>query len=857
MPRGSAHPRRLVDQMSSPGTSHRSCAVAPLLLCVGILAVFLQGCTGNTSRNSPGGTPQGPSSNTPPEITSPPSLTSGTIGVPYSATLTAAGGTAPYTWSITAGALPAGLTLSASGLLSGTATATGTFSFTVKVADAAAQTATAPLHITIVPAGLAITTTALPNGALGVAYAATLAASGGTPPYTWSLTSGVLPAVLSLNASTGAITGTPTQAVTGTPLTFTVRDSASPVRAMQSAKLTLTITNISVAISPRRGGVAVGQPLPFTAVVTNDVESAGVSWSVTAGGTISDPANTTASFSSAAAGVYTITATSVADQTKSASATVGVTDLAGVFTYHNDLSRDGSNSSEYALTPSNVAAGTFGKLFSCSAADGAIYTQPLWVANLAIGGARHNAVFVATQHESLYAFDADASPCVTLWHASLIDSNHGGTGGESSVPAGPSGNLVGGGSGDITPEVGVTGTPVIDPATGTLYVVSKSVSPGPTFFQRLHAIDILSGHEKFGGPVAIAATFPGTGDGTSTTTFDPGTQNQRPALALVNGVVYVAWASHEDQPPYYGWVIGYNAATLARASVLNVTPNVHYGGIWMGGSAPAADASNNLYVITGNGNFDANSSTAPNNDYGDSFLKLTNSLTVSQSFTPSDESSDNAGDLDFGAGGAAILVDQPSAPIQHMVIGGGKDGFLYVLNRDAMGGFGDSHAWQHINFGNPIFSTGAFWNGRFYLAGVSGPLQAYTLNSTSGQFDLTSVPQSPGVFGFPGSTPSVSSTPPPSPANGIVWALDNGTYCTQQSNGCGPAILHAYDATNVATELWNSMQGTGNAAGNAVKFTVPTVANGKVYVGTRGNNTGGATSSTTIPGELDVYGLLP
>ena len=561
----------------------------------------------------------------------------------YSASLSAAGGTPPYSWSVSAGALPGGLTLSPAGLLSGTPTATGTFSFTAKITDAAAQVATASMQITVTQTPLTITTTSLPNGQLNVAYTSTLAAAGGNPPYTWSLQSGSLPAGLSLNASTGAITGTPTQTVSGSTLTFEVTDSTTPNAQTKSVNLTLTISNISVTLSPKRGGVTATQLAPFTSSVINDVGSAGVSWSVSAGGTLSGQTTTTASFSAATAGVYTITATSIADVTKSASATIGVTNLAGVFTYHNDLSRDGSNPSEYALTTANVTAATFGKLFSCTV-DGAIYAQPLWVANLTINGASHNVVFVATQHESLYAFDADASPCVMLWHASLIDTNHGGTAGETSVPSGPTGNLVGGGNGDITPEVGVTGTPVIDPATNTLYVVSKSVIPsGPTFFQRLHAIDLLTGNEKTSSPVTIAGTYPGTGDGGTTTTFVARGQNQRPGLALVNGTVYITWASHEDHPPYYGWVMGYNETNLAQAPmVLNLTPNVGYGGIWMGGAAPAADSSNNLYLITGNATFDATNATAPNNDYGDSFLKLTSGLGVSQYFTPSDQANDDA-----------------------------------------------------------------------------------------------------------------------------------------------------------------------------------------------------------------------
>lgn len=817
-----------------------------VLLLWGTCAAFLLGCAAPKGGNT--GNP------TPPEITSASPLTSATEGTAYSNTLTASGGTPPYTWVISAGTLP-GLALSSGGVLSGTPTATGTFSFTAKVTDAASATGAAPLQITISAAGVTITTASLPNGEVNTSYAGALAATGGTAPYTWSITSGALPTGMNLNSSTGAIGGTPTQGVTAASLTFKATDSSSPNALTQSKALSLTVFNISVAVSPKRGGVTTGQHLPFTATVTNDVGSAGVSWTVSTSGALANQTTSAASFSAATAGVYTITATSIADNNKSASVAVGVTDLAGVLTYHNDLSRDGSNPSEFALTTGNVAPATFGELFSCSV-DGAIYAQPLWVPGLTIGGAKHNVVFVATQHESLYAFDADASPCATLWHVSLIDSNHGGTAGETSVPSGPTGNLVGGGSGDITPEVGVTGTPVITP-TGMLYVVSKSVIPsGPTFFQRLHAINILNGNEQSGSPVTIAGTYPGTGDGTSTTTFVAGQQNQRPALALVNGVIYIAWSSHEDNPPYYGWIIGYNATTLAQTSVLNITPNVGFGGIWMGGSGPAADASNNLFLITGNGGFDAGSASAPNNDYGDSFLKISTSsgLAVSQYFTPSDQASDQAGDLDFGAGGAAVLVDQPSGPVQHLVIGGGKDGFLYLLNRDAMGSLGDSNAWQRFNFGSAIFGTGAFWNGQYYLAGVGGPLQSYSLNASTGMFGLASVPQSPESFGFPGSTPSVSSS---GTSNGIVWALDNSNYCTPSSGGCGAAILHAYDASNVATELWNSTQGSGNIAGNAVKFTVPTVANGKVYVGTRGNNTGGDISSSTVPGELDVYGLLP
>lgn len=610
----------------------------------------------------------------------------------------------------------------------------------------------------------------------------------------------------------------------------------------------------TVSISAQRAALATTQKFPITAT-TND--TSGVNWTST-GGSFSAPTSLTGVAvtytAPSAAGSYKITASSVSNPADSAAMTVFVTDLAGVTTYHNDLSRDGVNSQEYALTAATVTTSTFGKLFTCPV-DGAIYTQPLWAPNLTVKGTTHNVVLVATQHNSLFAFDADSNPCVTLWSANLIDANHGAGAGETSVPSGPAGYLVGSGSGDITPEVGVTGTPVIDPSTDTLYAVSKSMnSAGTEFYQRLHAIDITTGSKKFGGPANIGPgiTFPGTGDGGATVSFNARQQNQRPGLALVNGTVYVVWASHEDTLPYYGWVVGFNASNLAVTNVLNVSPNVQYGGIWMGGGAPAADSNNHLYLITGNATFDANNASAPNNDYGDSFLQLTESLAITSYFTPSDEVSDAENDFDFGSGGSAVVLNVNSGSIKHLVIGGGKDGVLYLLNGDMMGGMGDANARQHFFIGGGIFATGAFWNNSFYIAPIASTLQAFSFDATTNLFSTGATSISATTYGFPGATPSVSAA---GNSNGIVWALDNTLYCTPQSPGCGPAVLHAYSAANLSTELWNSGMAAGDAAGNAVKFTVPTVANGKVYVGTRGNNTGGAGNSTTVPGELDIYGL--
>ena len=618
---------------------------------------------------------------------------------------------------------------------------------------------------------------------------------------------------------------------------------------------------ITLAVYPKRAGLSVTQTLSVTPT-TND--GAGVSWSATGPG-CSD--NACGSFSTATglsgaavtytapntAGTYTIAATSVADKTVSVAVSVSVTDLSGVFTYHNNPARTGVNAQEYALTPSNVTASTFGKLFSC-AVDGAIYAQPLWVPNLTIASVKHNVVLVATQNDSLYAFDADTSgsPCTPVWHANLIDARHGGMAGEAPVPSSGPGTLVGRGTGDIAPVVGVLGTPVIDPATKILYVVSKSViAAGPTFYQRLHAIDLTTGQEKFAGPVTIAATYPGTGDGSTTTTFSARQENQRPGLVLSNGVVYVTWASHEDWAPYYGWVIGYNAGNLSQVSVFNDAPDSGLGGIWMSGGAPAVDPSGNLYLTTGNAIFDAANSSPPNKDYGDSFLEFDGQLNLKQYFTPSNQQSDNLNDYDFGAGGAVVLIDLPpngSNPT-HLILGGGKDGYLYLLNRDKMGGFGDSNAWQRLALGHALFATGAFWNSKFYVAGFQGNLQAFSLSPSTAQLTPVATATST-LFGFPGATPSISSMPDNS--NGIVWALDTTQHCTFPGYKCGPAVLHAYDADNLSNELWNSAQGSGNAAGYAVKFTVPTVANGKVYVGT-----GGPNDIMMTPSELDVYGLLP
>jgi hypothetical protein len=618
--------------------------------------------------------------------------------------------------------------------------------------------------------------------------------------------------------------------------TCTVANGAGTVAGANISNVTVScaITQpsmISVSIGPKLAGLTTSQTQVLSATVTNDLGGAGVSWTST-GGSLTNQTTTSVTFSSAIAGPFTITAISIADNTKSASATIGVTDLAGVFTQRYDAQRTGQNQKEYALTPANVST-SFGKLFACPV-DAEVYAQPLYVANLAIAGGTHNTVFVATQNDSVYAFDADLQPCTQRWTVSLLN---GGT------PVNPADT---GEIGDINTKIGITGTPVIDPLTNTLYVVSKT-KEGSTYHQRLHALSLADGSEKFGGPADItnALTVPGSGDtGDSTcpapagrVPFCPLRENLRAGLLLLNGVVYIAWASHGDQTPYHGWVIGYRASDLTQAPVLfNTTPNGGKGGIWQAGGGPAADSDGNIYVTTGNGTFDTTG-----NNFGDTFLKLSTAagLSVADFFTPSNQADLNAGDFDLGSGGPMVF-DMAGSSHPHLLIGGDKLGLLYLIDRDNMTHFNETDQILQevqVHTGGGFFSTPAFWNGSVYVVAIGDKLKKYTVANAA----LTVPPAQAGdTFGYPGASPAVSSSGPSS--NGIVWAVNTSKSGTNGSTSA-PAVLFAYDAGSLA-KLFSSPAAPGaGAAGNAVKFVVPTVANGKVYFGTQT--------------ELSVFGLLP
>jgi hypothetical protein len=493
-----------------------------------------------------------------------------------------------------------------------------------------------------------------------------------------------------------------------------------------------------------------------------------------------------------------------------------------VTTSRNNNSRDGQNLSETVLTPAKVSATSFGKLFSQSV-DGYIYAQPLYVPNVAIPGLGvHNVVYVATQHDSVYAFDADSNTgrnSSPLWHRSFIYPKHG-------INTVSSGNV---GCGDIVPEIGITSTPVIDPATGTMYLIAKTKESGKVL-QRLHALDITNGAERPGSPVVIWARVKGSGDGSvnGMITFNPLRQAQRPGLLLQNGSVYIGWASHCDIGPYHGWMMSYDEATLKQIAVWNSTPNGGLGGIWQAGTGLAADSNFNVFFATGNGTYDGKKG---GDDFSDTVAKLAppvgNRFPLVDWFTPYNQLDLSNSDADVGSGGVVLLPDQGNgAPHQHLLVQVGKEGSIYLIDRDKMGHFHPNDNSQIVqdmeNVIGGMWATPAWWNNNVYFGGTDDNLKQYTFDPTTGLLSGGAVAVSPNHFGFPGTTPSISAN---GTSDAIVWALQTDAY------GIGSATLHAYDATDVGTELYNSNQsGSRDDPGGAVKFTVPTVANGKVYV---------------------------
>jgi hypothetical protein len=498
-----------------------------------------------------------------------------------------------------------------------------------------------------------------------------------------------------------------------------------------------------------------------------------------------------------------------------------------VLTYHNNNTRQGLDSQETTLTLNNVNTGTFGRLFTITI-NAPVDAQPLYVSGVTIAGALHNLLVVASENGLVYGFDADTG--VKLWQR--------GTPKKGETVSDDRG------CGQVSPEIGITSTPVITRPTGSnpvIYVVAMSKDASGNYHHRLHALDATTGDELFKGPVDISAKYPGTGDNSSGgyVIFDPAQYKERPGLLWINGTVYLAWSSHCDARPYTGWIMGYNGTTLAQTTVLNLTPNANDGAIWNSGAGMAADNAGNIFVLEANGVFDGTVNAAgfpTEGDYGNAVLRIStaNGLAVTDYFEMSNAESENNGDVDLGSGGGLLvsLIDS-SQKTWNVIVAAGKDGNLYLVNRGNMGKFNatTNNIYQELDGVLPggIWSMPAYFQGRLYYTPVDSPMLGFQFKNAK----LLATPFAKTVhsFGYPGATPSISAN---GTANAIVWVAENAT----------PAVLHAYNALTLQ-ELYNTNQAANghDQFGNGNKFITPTIANGKVYVGT-----------TTGVG---VFGLLP
>jgi hypothetical protein len=580
----------------------------------------------------------------------------------------------------------------------------------------------------------------------------------------------------------------------------------------------------AITKQPGAQSVSVGQTATFSVVATG---TAPLSYEWQRNGT---------AIAGATASSYTTAATTLADNdalfkvtitnsigtitsaaatlTVSAPATAGV----DVLTYHNDNSRSAQNLMETTLTPANVNATQFG-LLRVLPADGLVDGQPLIVSGLSVSGVVRNVIYVVTENDSVYSYDADSG--AALIHVSVLGS------GET-----PSDNR---GCGQVTPQIGITSTPVIDRSAGpngTLYVAAMSKNAAGDYIQRLHALDLLSLAERPDSPVAIQATYPGTANNSvGTTSFEPGQYEERAGLLLLNATVYTAWTSHCDAKPYNGWIMGYDESTLAQSQALNLTPNGSEGAIWQAGGGMAADSAGNIYALVANGTFDTTLDAAGfpvQGDYGNAFIKLSSAspLQVTDYFDMDNTVTESNDDVDLGSGGAMLLPDQTDSTgvVRQLAVGAGKDGHLYVVNRSNMGKFSMSNnaIWEDMPGALPggIWATPAYFQGTVYYGDVGGTLKAFGIEQAL--LGNTPTSQTSMSFGYPGTAPAVSAN---GSSNGIVWAVENSS----------PAVLHAFAAGNLQTELYNSNQAANGrdnfGAGN--KFITPSIANGKVYVGTR------------------------
>ncbi len=766
-----------------------------------------------------------------PQITTQPGNQTVVVGATATFTV-AASGTAPlsYQWMLK-GAAIAGAT-SATYTTPATTAADNGDSFTCVVSNAAGSmtsgaavlTVNSPPQITTQPAAQSVT--------VGQTATFSVVASGAALTYQWSRNGTAISGATQASYTTAATTN----ADNGASFTVTVSNAGG---SMTSSAATLTVTGASgaapqITTQPVSQTVTVGQTATFTVVATGNPAPT-YQWkkggAVITGATSASYA-TPATLLTDSGSSFTVVVTNNLGSTTSNAATLTVTAAAtgtNVLTYKNDLLRSGLNSTETVLTPANVMSAKFGLLRNL-AVDSAVDAQPLYVSALSIASMSHNAVFVATENNSLYAFDANTG--ATLWHVSLNGTNE--------TPSDDRG------CSQVEPTIGVTATPVIDlnaGPNGTIFAVAMTKDQSGNYHQRLHALNLATGAELSGAPTEITATY-------GSTSFAPGNYEERAALLLVNGTIYTSYSSHCDNAPYGGWIIAFSESTFAITGILNVAPGAAGSGaasqgpaIWMADGGPAADAAGNVYLLTANGRFETTLSGGfpSGGDYGNSFLKLSfsgASPAVADYFTMSNEVTESSNDTDLGSGGILLLPDMTDSggTVRHLAIGAGKDTHLYVVNRDNMGKFSassnNSQIWQYLPgvLGGGIWSTPAYFNGNLYYGPVGNNLLAFPV--VAAMVAGTPASKSPSTFAYPGTSPAVSAN---GTTNGIVWAYENA----------GTAVLHAYNASNLATELYNSNQASGSRDhfGSSNKFLTVTVADGKVF----------AASTNSVA----VFGLLP
>ena len=709
---------------------------------------------------------------------------------------------------------PGTLTLAAdgtAGTVSVLAAAQGAFSSSVQVAIAGlpAGVTAQPSSLTLTPGTAATLTLTAPAGTAIGSSTATLTGTSGTLTHTASLAINVTPPPPDFSL-----------AVSPQSLTATMGAAGKPVQLTETAVNGFT-DNVNVALS--------GLPAGVTANPDSFSLTPGMPQSVTLTAGNNAPAGTANVVFTGTSGSLTHTATLALTVSSS-----GV----NVTTYHNDNARDGWNNAETVLTPQNVNLNEFGKLTELPV-DGNVDGQPLYVSGLSIAGQAHNVLIVVTEHDSVYAFDADSLK--QLWRVSAVGANE--------TPSDDQG------CNQISPEIGITDTPVIDRThgpNGTVFFVAMTKDASSKYHQRLHALDLATGAETQDSPSEIQAYFPGTGYGSTngTQVFDPGQYAERVGLLLMNDQLYLAWTSHCDQDPYTGWLMAYSETSLQQTGIMNLTPNgpstPHFtdgaGAIWMAGAGLAGDSHNNVFFLDGNGFFDStlNANGFPaQGDFGNAFMKVSltgNVLAAADYFAAYNIQAESDADQDLGSGGAMLLPDLVDAKgnTRHLAVGAGKDTNIYVVDRDNMGKFNASSnnaVYQELPnaLANGAWSMAALFNNTVYYAGQQDHLKAFPI--TSALLATTPASQSANTFGYPGATPSVSSN---GAQNGIVWVIE-------PNNG---GVLHAYDPTNLQTEFYNSnWAGYNRDHFTYRKFVPPMIANGKVYV---------ATGSNTVA----VFGLL-